>query len=133
MTNDAGSNAEIPLGNGTNAGLSLNNYSAADKAKLDGIPDTFPDGTVTSVDSGNGLTGGPITDAGTLSVQADGDTITVGAGGIKVTDGKFATPDQIPDVADYLPLAGGEMSGSVTTPEQTVTSIAFDYVQARSG
>ena len=126
VTNDAGSNAEIPLANGTNAGLSLNDYSAVDKAKLDAIPDTFPDGTVTSVDSGNGLTGGPITEAGTLSVQADGDTITVGAAGIKVTDGKFAEPGDIPDVSNYLPLAGGEMSGSVTTLEQTVTSIGFD-------
>ena len=128
VTNDAGTDAEIPLATGTNAGLSLNNFTATDKNKLDNLPDpgAITDGTVTSVDSGNGLTGGPITNAGTLSVQADGDTITVGAGGIKVTDGKFATPDQIPDVADYLPLAGGEMSGSVTTPEQTVTSIAFD-------
>ena len=126
VTNDAGSNAEIPLANGTNAGLSLNDYSAVDKAKLDAIPDTFPDGTVTSVDSGNGLTGGPITEAGTLSVQADGDTITVSAAGIKVTDGKFAEPGDIPDVSNYLPLAGGEMSGSVTTLEQTVTSIGFD-------
>ena len=126
VTNDAGSNAEIPLANGTNAGLSLNDYSAADKAKLDAVPDSFTDGTVTSVDSGNGLTGGPITEAGTLSVQADGDTITVSAAGIKVTDGKFAEPGDIPDVSNYLPLAGGEMSGSVTTLEQTVTSIGFD-------
>ena len=128
VTNDAGSDAEIPLATGTNAGLSLHNYSQAEKDKLDGLPDpgAITDGTVTSVDSGNGLTGGPITEAGTLSVQADGDTITVGAAGIKVTDGKFAEPGDIPDVSNYLPLAGGEMSGSVTTPEQTVTSIAFD-------
>ena len=114
VTNDAGTDAEIPLATGTNAGLSLNNYSAADKSKLDSIPDTFPDGMVTSVDSGNGLTGGPITDAGTLAVQADGDTITVGAAGIKVTDGKFLSVD------------GGVVNGSVTTPEQTITSIGFD-------
>jgi hypothetical protein len=91
-----------------------------------GFADGAGTGTVTKVDSGDGLTGGPITDAGTLSVQADGDTITVGPDGIKVTDGKFAEPGDIPDVSVYLPLAGGEMSGSVTTPEQTVTSIAFD-------
>ena len=128
VTNDAGSNAEIPLANGTNAGLSLNNFTTTDKDKLDNLPDpgAITDGTVTSVDSGNGLTGGPITDAGTLSVQADGDTITVGPNGIKVTDGKFAEPGDIPDVSAYLPLAGGEMSGSVTTPEQPVPSIAFE-------
>ena len=42
---------------------------------------------------GNGLTGGPITDAGTLAVQADGGTITVSADGIKVTDGEFVRSD----------------------------------------
>ena len=97
VTSTTGSSADIPLGNGTNAGLSLNDFSATDKDKLDNLPDpgAITDGTVTSVDSGNGLTGGPITDAGTLSVQADGDTITVSAAGIKVTDGKFAEPGDL--------------------------------------
>ena len=128
VTNDAGSNAEIPIATGAYAGLSLHNYSAADKSKLDGLPDpgAITDGTVTSVDSGNGLTGGPITDAGTLSVLADGDTITVGATGIKVTDGKFASPGDIPDVSLYLPLAGGNMTGGVTATVRTITAGAFD-------
>ena len=126
VTNTAGNNAVIPLANGSNAGLSLNNFSAADKSKLDGITAGAEPGTVTSVDSGNGLTGGPITGAGTLSVQADGDTITVGAAGIKVADGKFAEPGDIPDVSLYLPLDGGNMTGGVTATVRTITAGAFD-------
>ena len=38
VTSTTGSNAEIPLGNGTNAGLSLNNYTTAEKNKLAGYP-----------------------------------------------------------------------------------------------
>ena len=38
VTNSAGDDATIPLATGTNAGLSLNNYTAADKDKLDGYP-----------------------------------------------------------------------------------------------
>ena len=41
-------------------------------------------GSVTEVATGDGLTGGPITETGTISVLADGDTITVIADGIKV-------------------------------------------------
>ena len=122
VTNTAGDDATIPLATGTNAGLSLNNFSAADKSKLDGITPGSEPGTVTSVDSGDGLTGGPITDAGTLAVQADGSTITVGAAGIKVTDGEFVTPgDLTTELGDYLPLEGGNLTGGVT---QTVRAIS---------
>jgi hypothetical protein len=128
VTNDAGTDAEIPLATGTNAGLTLNNFTTAEKDKLDGLPNpgAITDGTVTSVDSGHGLTGGPITDAGTLAVLADGDTITVSAAGIKVTDGKFAEPGDIPDVSVYLPFAGGNMTGGVTATVRTITAGAFD-------
>ena len=37
VTNTAGDDAVIPLANGTNAGLSLNNYTTAEKTKLDGV------------------------------------------------------------------------------------------------
>lgn len=76
-------------------------------------------GSVTSVGAGNGLRvadGGanPITSSGTLEVIAANATITVTAGGIAVT------PDQ------YFPAAGGELDGVITTPEKTITSLAFD-------
>jgi len=55
-------------------------------------------GTVTSVGSGNGLTGGPITGTGTLSVQAANNTISVAAGGIAVNETNLSiTASQISD------------------------------------
>ena len=55
-------------------------------------------------------------------MQADGGTITVSADGIKVTDGEFVTPgDQTTALADYLLLAGGNLTGGVT---QTVRAIS---------
>ena len=76
-------------------------------------------GSVTSVGAGNGLQvadGGanPITKAGTLEVVAANATITVTSGGIAVTPNQF------------FPAAGGELNGVITTPEKTITSLAFD-------
>ena len=84
-----------------------------------GFPEGAGVGSVTSVGAGDGLrvaNGGdnPITSSGTLEVVAANATITVTAGGIAVT------PDQ------YMPLDGGVLGGSLTSPEQTITSIAFD-------
>lgn len=42
--------------------------SAADKAKLDGIPDDAAGGTVTEILTGTGLSGGPITTTGTIDL-----------------------------------------------------------------
>ena len=39
VTNTAGDDAEIPLATGTNAGLTLNNYTTAEKDKLAGVED----------------------------------------------------------------------------------------------
>ena len=39
VTNSAGDDAEIPLATGTNAGLTLNNYTTAEKDKLAGVED----------------------------------------------------------------------------------------------
>jgi hypothetical protein len=52
--------------------------SAADKAKLDGIPANAGTGTVTRVASGPGLVGGPITGSGTLSVRPATTTVLGG-------------------------------------------------------
>lgn len=43
--------------------------SAADKAKLDGIPADAKSGTVTQVNTGDGLIGGPITTSGTIALR----------------------------------------------------------------
>ena len=74
-------------------------------------------GTVTSVEAGDGLAtdgANPITGAGTIKAVAANATITVTAGGIAVTPGQ------------YLPADGGQLTGSLTALEQTITSLEFD-------
>jgi hypothetical protein len=78
-------------------------------------------GTVTSVDSGNGLTGGPITTSGSLSVQADGDTIAVSAAGIKVADGKFAEPGDLPSKTSDLTNDGADGINAFITAQDLPT------------
>lgn len=50
-------------------GLSTNDYSNADKQKLNSIPTTI--GTITGVTAGNGLSGGGTSGAITLAAQVD--------------------------------------------------------------
>ena len=54
----------------------------------------------------------------TFTVQAADTTISVAAGGISV--------NQTALNGIYLPLAGGVMTGSATTPERTITAGAFN-------
>ena len=58
VTNSAGDNAEIPLATGTNAGLTLNNYTTAEKDKLAGVEDGAEANVGTDLDytpaAGNG-------------------------------------------------------------------------------
>ena len=70
VTSDTGTNAVIPLADGTNAGL----FSAAEKTKLAGIETGAQDGTVTSITPGTGLENqagnqNAITTAGTISLS----------------------------------------------------------------
>ena len=68
-------------------------------------------------------------------MQADGGTITVGADGIKVTDGEFVTPgDQTTALADYLLLAGGNLTGGVTQTVRAISPSRWDLEEgATSG
>jgi hypothetical protein len=70
-------------------------------------------GTVTQVDTGTGLTGGPITASGTIVLDtAYTDTLYLGlAGGTLTGDVTFAGTQTFPGV---LPLAGGTMTGDIT-------------------
>lgn len=55
--------------------------SATDKAKLDNLPEDAGTGTVTQIDLGDGLSGGPITTTGTIDLDpATGTTL----GGVKI-------------------------------------------------
>jgi len=50
--------------------------SAADKQKLDGIAEGAKTGTVTSIATGVGLTGGTITTSGTIKVKLKNETLS---------------------------------------------------------
>lgn len=71
VTSSTGTNATIPLANGTVAGLSLNNFSATDKNKLDGIDA----GAETNVDPTQTYT--PAVSNGTLTLSPGGDTTVI--------------------------------------------------------
>ena len=81
VTNTAGDDAEIPLANGTSAGLTLNNYTTAEKDKLDGIEDGAEANVVTSV---HGRTGDVVAAEGDYSLDQMSDVDTTGA-----SDGKL--------------------------------------------
>lgn len=71
---------------------------------------TFPGaggGTVTSVAAGTGLTGGPITSSGTISLDTS------------FTDGRYASAGSL---AGYLPLSGGTMTGPLSLSGAPINS-----------
>ena len=65
-------NVKIPATAATQAAAGL--MSATDKAKLDNIAENAKTGTVTSVATGIGLTGGTITTSGTVKVKLRSET-----------------------------------------------------------
>ena len=108
ITNSAGDDAEIPLGNGTNAGLSLNNYTTTEKDKLASIEDgadVTPD-LSTYLQSGDNVSE-LVNDANyiTLADLPDSPVISVNGqtGEVVLTaDDVGALPDDTP--LDFVPL-----------------------------
>jgi hypothetical protein len=82
VTSSTGTDVILPAANSTQAGVML----STDKTKLDGIAANAQPGTVTSVATGNGLSGGPITTTGTISVVAN-NGLSANATGIYVVGG----------------------------------------------
>ena len=78
---------------------------------VDASPNT-PVAGVSSVASGDGLTGGPITDTGTLAVQASNSTITVAAGGISVNQAQLT---------DLVAVAGDTMTGTLVGASSAIS------------
>lgn len=108
----------------------------ATKAYVDGAISSSPSGTVTSVGSGTGLTGGPITGSGTLSLTTTGvaagsyayANITVDAQG-RITSASTGTPVT---VVTGNSGAGLSTSGG-TTPQVTqaaATASANGYMSS---
>ena len=98
----AASSVDIESSTGTNTTVAGATTSlagvmtSADKTKLDGVATgaTANTGTVTSVDSGTGLTGGPITGSGTLSIDNGGVDTT------QIAD-DAVTPAKLDDTQTY--------------------------------
>lgn len=109
-----------------------------------------PSGTVTNVATGNGLTGGPITSTGTISLDtAYGDTVNPYGSKtanyvLAAPNGSAGTPSfralvaaDIPDLSgSYLPLTGGTMSGLITTTSSASHAgikVGDTYINAING
>lgn len=73
--------------------------TAADKAKLDSIPADAGSGTVTQINTGAGLAGGPITTAGQINVTP---ATTSSLGGVKIGSNITVDPDGTIGVATTL-------------------------------
>ncbi len=105
ITSTGGATPDIGITNATPSADGA--MSAADKAKLDGIAAGAQVGTVTSVATGTGLTGGTITGAGTISLDANLSDLN---------DVSSATPGD-GQVLTYDPINGWQpesVAGTVT-------------------
>jgi hypothetical protein len=137
VTSSTGSDAILNVATTTLAGV----MSAADKAKLDGIAANANTGTVTSIATGNGITGGTITTVGTLGltgqalalhnlatnglIYRNGGTIgarsiTVSGNGINITNGDGASGNPT------LSLSIGTGATQVAAGNHTHANITFN-------
>ena len=141
----------IVVSNGTeNAVVSINaatinapgSMSAADKFKLDNIPDDAGPGTVTTVNTGPGLSGGPITSVGTLNLEPAtavseggviiGANIDVSANGtISIPTARFGV--QSINVGPGLVGAPSPLIGSGTISAAIATRLSIGSVRIGNG
>lgn len=95
---------------------SAGSLSAADKAKLDSIPATV--GTVSRVNTGVGLKGGPITTSGTIElVPPNGNNIggvKAGAGVTILPDGTLESFSGVTSITAGVGLGGGVITSAGT-------------------
>ena len=122
---------EVDLGTTatTLAGLTLTGVTATGSFSGSFIGTTnLPDLT-----SGNGLTGGPYDGAAaaTFAVQADGSTLTVGAGGVKVADAGI-TATQIATSVAGAGLSGGAGTALAVNVDDSSIEIATDTLRVKA-
>ena len=124
VTNTAGDDATIPLANGTSAGLTLNNYTTAEKDKLAGVEDGAEANVVTSV---HGRTGDVVAAEGDYSLgqMSDVDTTDAADGKLlKYQGGSWVagSPSAVKVDLGYTPAAD---KGTVTNDAGTDAVIPF--------
>ena len=122
---------EVDLGTTatTLAGLTLTGVTATGSFSGSFIGTTnLPDLT-----SGNGLTGGPYDGAAaaTFAVQADGSTLSVGAGGVKVADAGI-TATQIATSVAGAGLSGGAGTALAVNVDDSSIEIATDTLRVKA-
>ena len=124
-------NTEYNNATTSSAGL----LSATDKAKLDSIASGAQTGTVTSVATGAGLTGGPITTSGTIGLDLISETklTNAAANGVETagkiypvrldSNGKLAVNvPWVNDNTEYSAMSANELKTGTATTARTMTA-----------
>jgi hypothetical protein len=130
ITSSGGATPDIGISAATVS--AAGSMSAADKAKLDGIAAGAQVGTVTSVATGTGLTGGTITGTGTITLDADlADLNNVAA--TAPGDGQVLTYDIANGWQPETPSSGGVSSLNALTGALDIQGLGTNTQVIASG
>ena len=130
ITSSGGATPDIGISAATVS--AAGSMSAADKAKLDGIAAGAQVGTVTSVATGTGLTGGTITGTGTISLNANLADLNDVAATVP-GDGQVLTYDTANGWQPETPASGGVSSLNALTGALDIQGLGTNTQVIASG